>query len=72
MTSNVDSIDTDVSSYTLSELMAIIGITEQEDLTSKNIENKTNYYINKYKTSNPTLSTFFLDIQRLIKKGFSD
>jgi hypothetical protein len=63
MTSNVDSIDTDVSSYTLSELMAIIGITEQEDLTSKNIENKTNYYINKYKTSNPTLSTFFLDIQ---------
>ena len=51
MTSNVDSIDTDVSNYSLSELMAIVGINGQYDFTPNNVENKTNYYISKYKAT---------------------
>jgi hypothetical protein len=62
MTTNLDDIDTDVSNYSLSELIAISGITDN-DFTPETIKNKTNYYINKYKTNNPTLSNFFSDIQ---------
>jgi hypothetical protein len=72
MTSNVDSIDTDVSNYSLSELMAIVGINGQYDFTPDNIENKTNYYINKYKGTNPQLSSFFLDIQTQLLQYSSD
>jgi hypothetical protein len=53
-------IDTDVSNYTLSELMAIIGL---DDPNPKLIIDKTNHYINMYKNSDPLLSSFFLDIQ---------
>jgi len=53
-------IDTNVSNYSLSELMAIV---ELEDLNPKQIVNQTNKYINKFKTSNPTLSTFFMEIR---------
>ena len=54
------SINTNVSDYTLSELMAIV---EVEDLTPEHIIENTNYYIRKYKTKNPTLSVFFKEIQ---------
>ena len=54
------SINTNVSDYTLSELMAIV---ELEDLTQDSIVENTNYYIRKYKTKNPTLSVFFKEIQ---------
>lgn len=60
--SSIDSIDTDISNYSLSELMAIAGITS-DDLTSKTIIQNTNFYISKYKYSDPRLSTFFLEIQ---------
>jgi hypothetical protein len=40
--------------------MTIINI---DDLEPENIINNTNYYINKYKTKNPTLSNFFKNIQ---------
>jgi len=40
-------IDTDVSNYTLSELMAIVEI---EDLKPNSIVENTNYWIIKYKT----------------------
>jgi len=53
-------IDTNVANYTLSELMAIV---ELEDLNQKEIVKQTNKYINKFKTINPTLSTFFMEIQ---------
>ena len=39
-------MDTDVSNYSLSELMAIIQIN---DLDQDEITDKTNYYITKYK-----------------------
>jgi hypothetical protein len=54
------SIDKDVSNYTLSELMAIIGL---EDLDPRNIMDKTYPLIEKYDNSDPSLSIFFKDIQ---------
>ena len=53
-------LDTNVSNYTLSELMAIIGI---DDLQPEYIVENTNYYINKYKIINPRMSIFFKEIQ---------
>jgi len=53
-------IDTNIKNYTLSELMSIVGVT---DLDIKEIKEKTNFFIQKFKTSNPTLSTFFLNVQ---------
>ena len=58
--SSVGSIDTNVANYTMSELMAISGIS---GLDPDEITSKTNTYINKYKTSNPQISTFFKSIQ---------
>ena len=58
--SNIGNIDTNVSNYTISELMAISGIT---DIDSDEITSKTNTFITKYKTSNPQISTFFKAIQ---------
>jgi len=60
MTSFDDEFDTNVSNYTLSELMAILNI---DDLTSENIIKSTDYYIKKYKTKNPKISVFFKSIQ---------
>ena len=54
------SVDTDVSSYTISELMAIIEVT---DIDPQEIIKKTNTLINKFKDSNPQLSVFFKDVQ---------
>ena len=57
MTSN---IDTKVSNYSVSELMAI---AELQTLEPDDIVNQTNKYIEKFKTSNPVLSVFFMEIQ---------
>jgi hypothetical protein len=54
------SINTNVTDYTLSELMAIVEI---EELTPEHIIENTNYYIRKYKTKNPKLAVFFKEIQ---------
>jgi hypothetical protein len=53
-------IDTNVSNYSLSELMAIV---ELESLEPDEIVTQTNKYINKFKTSNPVLSVFFMEIR---------
>ena len=53
-------IDTNVCNYTTSELMAIVGL---EDLNYDDIIEKTNIYINKYKTSDPSLASFFQSVQ---------
>ena len=55
-------IDTNVSNYTLSELLTIVGI-ENEDVNEEEIVNKTNYLINKFKNKNPQLAVFFKDVQ---------
>lgn len=53
-------IDTNVSNYSISELMAIV---ELQDLEPTEIVKQTNKYIEKFKTSNPSLSVFFMEIQ---------
>ena len=54
------SLDTNVSNYSLSELMAIVQI---DNFNAENIIEKTNYYIAKYKNKDPKLAVFFKDIQ---------
>lgn len=54
------SFDTNVADYTLSELMAIVNLS---DLDPTDIMNATNKYIQQYKTSDPILSTFFQGVQ---------
>lgn len=54
------SVDTDVSSYTISELMAII---EVNDIDPEEIVKNTTVLISKFKDSNPQLSVFFMDVQ---------
>ena len=58
--SNVSNIDTNVANYTMSELMAISGVT---NLDPDEITSQTNTFISKYKTSNPQISSFFKAIQ---------
>jgi len=55
-------IDTNVSNYTLSELLTIVDI-ENEDIDKDQIIEKTNQLINKFKIKNPRLSVFFKDVQ---------
>lgn len=67
--SNVGNIDTNVENYTMGELMAISGIV---DLDPDEITSKTNTFINKYKTSNPQISTFFKAIQSQLLQYSAD
>lgn len=53
-------IDTNIDSYTLPELMAIVELNE---LDPQEIIENTNYYIRKYKKTNPKISVFFKEIQ---------
>jgi len=54
------SIDTNVSNYTMSELMAIVNL---DDLDPTSIMNATTSFVEKFKDTNPKLSTFFSEIQ---------
>jgi hypothetical protein len=55
-------IDTNVSNYTLSELLSIAGI-ENEDVNEEQILTNTNALINKFKNKNKQLAVFFKDVQ---------
>ena len=54
------SIDTNVSNYTLSELMAILDIDE---INKDEIIKKTNVMTSKYKKNDPELAVFFQEIK---------
>jgi hypothetical protein len=54
------SIDTNISNYTLSELMAIV---ELNDLEPNEITEKTNKLIQRFKNKNTELSIFFQEIK---------
>jgi hypothetical protein len=54
------SIDTNVSNYTMSELMAIVNLN---DLDPTSIMDATSPFVDKFKNTNPTLSTFFQGVQ---------
>lgn len=57
------SIDTNVSNYTLSELLAILDINDAESISPHEITEKTNKLINQFKDKNPEMSVFFLEVQ---------
>jgi hypothetical protein len=54
--------DTNVSNYTLSELLTIVEI-DNEQTNYDDILEKTDHLINKFKTRNPKLSIFFKEVQ---------
>ena len=54
------SFDTNISNYTLSELIAIADINE---LDEDEIISKTDKQIQRFKTSKPEISVFFREIQ---------
>ena len=55
-------IDTNVSNYTLSELLTIVGI-DNESVNSDEILENTNRLISKFKNKNPQLAVFFQEVQ---------
>ena len=55
-------IDTNVGNYTLSELLTITGI-ENEEVTEDEIMQKTDKLINQFKQKNPQLSVFFKGVR---------
>lgn len=57
---SISNIDTNISNYSIAELMAISGVTS---LDPKEITQQTNKLITKLNKSNPTLSVFFMEIQ---------
>lgn len=56
----MSTLDTNISNYSLSELMAIAGVN---DMNPQEIVDATNRYIQKYRTKNPTIAVFFQNIQ---------
>ena len=59
-------IDTNVSNYTLSELLSIVGL-DDNNVNEATIKQKTNILINKFKYKNPQISVFFKE-RRLVQK----
>ena len=55
-------IDTNVGNYTLSELLTIVGI-ENDDINEEAIMDRTDKLINQFKVKNPRLSVFFKGVQ---------
>ena len=55
-------IDTNVSNYSLSELLTIVGI-DDENINEEQIMKNTNALINKFKGKNLSLSNFFSNVQ---------
>jgi hypothetical protein len=67
-------IDTNVSNYTLSELLTIVDI-ENNDINKELILNKTNLFINKFKSKNPKIAKFFKEVQNQLlqyEEGLDD
>ena len=55
-------IDTNVSNYTLTELLTIVGISNK-NIDKDKITNNTNALFNKFKNKDPQLADFFLNVQ---------
>jgi len=61
--------DTDVGSYSLSELLIILGLDYPDP---NSITEKTNDLIQKYKKSDPDISTFFKNVQSQLLQYAAD
>jgi len=57
------SLDTNVSNYSLSELLTIVELDNDEDINEETVLMKTNHFINKFKHKKPELAVFFKEIQ---------
>jgi hypothetical protein len=57
------SLDTNVSNYTLSELLTIVELDNDDDINEDTILTNTNKFINKFKNKKPELAVFFKEIQ---------
>ena len=57
------SIDTNVSNYSLSELLAILNLQDTETVDPREVVTKTNQIITKFKNTHPELSVFFKEVQ---------
>lgn len=55
-------IDTNVSNYTLSELLTIVGL-DNENVTEEQILKNTNNLITRFKNKKPQLAVFFKEVQ---------
>ena len=53
------SLDTNVSNYTLSELLEIVGLNNDDDINEESILTNTNKLINRFKYKNPKFAVFF-------------
>jgi len=56
-------IDTNISNYTLSELLAIVDIQDPETVDPHEVVEKTNKIISQFKNSNPVIAVFFKEVQ---------
>ena len=56
-------IDTNISSYSLSELLAIVDIQDSVTVDPDEVVEKTNKIIDRFKNSNPEISVFFQEVQ---------
>jgi hypothetical protein len=65
------SIDTNISNYTLSELLTIVDINNDE-LDKETVISKTNKYINKFKTKNPEFANFFREVKAQLLEYVED
>jgi hypothetical protein len=57
------SLDTNVSNYTLSELLTIVELDNDDDINEDTILTNTNKFIKKFKNKKPELAVFFKEIQ---------
>lgn len=57
------SLDTNVSNYTLSELLTIVELDNNDDINEETVLFKTNQFINKFKHKKPEVAVFFKEIQ---------
>jgi hypothetical protein len=67
----MNSIDTNISNYTFSELLTIVDIGNDE-LDKDTVNYKTNKYINKFKTKNPELANFFREVRMQLLQYVDD
>jgi hypothetical protein len=57
------SLDTNVSNYTLSELLTIVELDNDDDINEETVLLKTNQFIDKFKHKKPEIAVFFKEIQ---------
>jgi hypothetical protein len=64
-------IDTNISNYTLSELLMIVDIGNDK-IDKDTVITKTNKYINKFKTKNPEFANFFREVKAQLLQYVED